>query len=217
MEAVPQGRKDRADLGGIHVKDSVHAPERIGGTPGRQLSPPPLKNFRRRPSDPEGGIGSEGTQAAQANPARELRSEHFPQGPVDEGMGMEMVVAIDEPALQSGGLEEFPLPDDLPAGQLAGASEEADAPSRPGGRGAPGPPFDGGRLGVVEMEMPADLERRVGSGQRNGLACGDLSCHQCCRVQSSKSVTSYDGMIDLRPHPKVVRDENDLVCHIMPH
>jgi len=217
VEAVPQGRKDRGDFGGVHAEDPVHAPKRIGGTPRRQSSPPSLKNFGCRRADPEGGIGAKGREAAQADPAREFRPEHLPQCPIDEGVGVEMVVAIDESALQAGGLEEFPLADDLPPGQLAGAPEEADAPPRPGGRGAPGPLFDGGRLRVVEVEMPADLERGGGLGQRNGLACGDLSCHQCCCVQSSKSMTSYDGMIDFRPHPKVVRDENNLLCHIMPH
>ena len=69
---------------------------------------------------------------AQPNPSAKTRAHSFHQGLINEGMGMEMMVAIDEAALQAGLLKELPLAFHLLAHKVPGPRGKTHGKTGPG-------------------------------------------------------------------------------------
>ena len=152
-------------------------------------------------------------RTAQANPAFEPRADNLQQGPIDEGVRVQMMMGIDEMAFEPRGLKKFPLPGDFPAHQVPSRAGKTDLKAR-GRRGcAPGPMVGGGGNGVVEVVMPADLESGMFPGLGHGLIRSRLGHHQGGTGQSPGKMSVKHGFIGFPIQAKIIGDKNNLLGH----
>lgn len=126
-----------------------------------------------------------------------------------------MVVAVDKMTRQAGLPEEFPLSQNFPAHEFARISGETDADPGPGGRGAPGPPFQSRGKRIVEMQMPAGLEMGVGASHGDSFLRAWLGHHESGGMQAARNISMQNGFVDSGVHPKIIRHEDNLFFHAL--
>lgn len=132
VKAVGQRGEGGTDLGGVHAKRAVDAPEGVGRAPaGGFAARAEVDEIERAPEKRGGAVEHAGF--AETDPAVELRADGFEQRAVDEGVGVEMMVRVDEAAGEAGALEEFPLGGDFAAHEVASARGKADGETGAGG------------------------------------------------------------------------------------
>lgn len=178
MAAGGQLRQRLIDLVDLHSVKPVNTPERVTGGKGTFPAARSPNQSVRTSQQPLAQLWCEKAWRAKPDPAGKVARQYFQQFRVHSRMRVQMMVHIHKSARQTGTAKFGPLGRHFPPQQRPRRWPQPNRQARPRGRIAPRPDRDGQRLRMAQMQMPADVQRRVVPGQGDGGGGAGLPQHQ---------------------------------------
>jgi hypothetical protein len=213
VEARRQRCGGCGNFGGIHAEQAVKAPDRIR-VPAQDSPLPGLSSksghrLRRRGDPTAGSIEREPPKGISPEPSRRVGgsgqdTRQFPNHP---GVQVEVVMAVEESAGETGMLEQLPLAPDLLLDQFPMPGQEPQKKPGPHRRGSPRPAGASRGMGVAQVQMPADFESRIGPGEFDGVMGRGLTEHQAGPGEGTLAVGNENGFVDFRAQTEVIGNE----------